>query len=273
MQFLKKLFFKISSKKSIESLNKNVSNLFILKLLENKKFQSEKNLIKHGYKVFSQQDEDGIIDEIFNRIGTKSKKFVEMGLETGIECNTTNLLFQKWSGLWIESDSKSVQSIKKNFYKFLGNTLEVHLGKISSSNVNEILSKYFKEKTEIDLLSIDIGVHTYHVLKEINLINPRVIVTEYNAKYGPSIDWKTDYDENVEWDNSDYYGASLLAFDKMLENYSLVCCNITGVNAFFIRKDQLNEKFEEDTSSKYHFVEGKHWLKNAFNKNYKIRIV
>ena len=82
------------------------------------------------------------------------------------------------------------------------------------------------------------------------------------------------YNKDAEWDNSDYFGASLHSFEKMLKkkDYYLVGCNITGVNAFFVRKDLLNEKFEEDTTSKYHFIEGRYWLKNAFDKNYKIKI-
>ena len=111
MNYLKKLLLKFSSKKTIESINKSIAVSTINELLRNKKFQSEKNLVKHGYKVFSQQDEDGIIDEIFNRIGSGGKKFVEMGLETGIECNTANLLLQDWSGLWIESNKKNIDLI------------------------------------------------------------------------------------------------------------------------------------------------------------------
>ena len=274
MEFLKKLFFKISSKKSIESLNKSVAVILIESLLNSKKFQNDKNLVKHGYKVFSQQDEDGIIDEIFKRIGLGNKKFVEMGLETGIECNTANLLLQNWSGLWVEADEKNVDSIKKNYSSFFKNSLEVHCEKISSLNVNEILSKYFGKDSEVDLLSIDIGVHTFHVLEKIDFINPRVIVTEYNAKYGPIIDWTVDYDQNSEWDNSDYFGGSLKAFEKMLEkkDYILVGCNITGVNAFFVRKDQIQDKFEKNSSSEFHFIEGRYWLKRAFDKNYRIRL-
>ena len=41
-----------------------------------------------------------------------------MGLETGIECNTTNLLLNDWSGLWIEASSKNVDIIKKFFKIF-----------------------------------------------------------------------------------------------------------------------------------------------------------
>ena len=116
--FLKKLFFKISSKKEIQQMNKNLAGIYVNNIIKDPKFKNEKNLLRFGYKVFSQQDEDGIIDEIFNRIGRSSRKFVEMGLETGVECNTTNLLFQKWSGLWVESNEKNVETMKKNFSKF-----------------------------------------------------------------------------------------------------------------------------------------------------------
>jgi len=274
MNFLKKILIKITNRKEIQQINKNLAKIIVNQIISLPKFQNEKILLKHGYKVFSQQDEDGIIDEIFKRIGSGKKKFVEMGIETGIQCNTSNLLFQDWSGLWIECNEKSVEKIKENFSEYIKTNLKVHCEKINPKNINDLLSIYFERNEEIDLLSIDIGVHTFHVLEKIEVIKPRVIVVEYNAKYGPLIDWTVEYDINAEWDNTDYFGASLYSFEKMLKkkDYFLVGCNITGVNAFFVRKDQLNEKFEEDTSSKYHFIEGRYWLKNAFDKNYKIKI-
>ena len=274
MKFIKNLIIKIINKKSIDQINKNLALLTLRDLLKDEKFSNPKNLVNKGYKVFSQQDEDGIIDEIFKRIECRSKKFVEIGLETGKECNTTNLLFQNWSGLWIESNKNHEKTIKQNFSKFLETSLKLHFQKLVPSNVNEILLKYFESNEEIDLLSIDIGFHTYHVLEGINVINPRVIVTEYNAKYGPLIDWKVDYDPDANWDNTDYYGASLFAFEKMLKkkNYFLVGCNVTGANAFFVRKDQLNDKFEANHTSNFHFIEGRYWLKRAFDKNYKSKI-
>ena len=274
MKFIKNIIIKIINKKSIDQINKNLALLTLRDLLKDEKFSNPKNLVNKGYKVFSQQDEDGIIDEIFKRIECRSKKFVEIGLETGKECNTTNLLFQNWSGLWIESNKNHEKTIKQNFSKFLETSLKLHFQKLVPSNVNEILLKYFESNEEIDLLSIDIGFHTYHVLEGINVINPRVIVTEYNAKYGPLIDWKVDYDPDANWDNTDYYGASLFAFEKMLKkkNYFLVGCNVTGANAFFVRKDQLNDKFEANHTSNFHFIEGRYWLKKAFDKNYTIRL-
>ena len=64
-------------------------------------------------KFFSQQDEDGIIDEIFNRIGFGSKNLLRWVLKQFVECNTTNLLLQDWTGLFLKS--KNVEIIKKNF--------------------------------------------------------------------------------------------------------------------------------------------------------------
>ncbi len=39
-------------------------------ILKNDKYNDRRRLARHGFKVYSQADEDGIIQEIFNRIGT-----------------------------------------------------------------------------------------------------------------------------------------------------------------------------------------------------------
>src|SRR5438128_9077381 len=71
-----------------------------------------KRLVRCGYKVYSQNDEDGIIAEIFRRIGTTDHSFVEFGVETGIECNTAKLLVEGWRGLWIEANSASTKEVR-----------------------------------------------------------------------------------------------------------------------------------------------------------------
>ena len=85
------------------------------------------------------------------------------------------------------------------------------------------------------MLSIDIGFHTFDVLNALDTIEPDIIVTEYNSKYGPKIEWKVDYDESKDWDGTDNYGASLKSFEIMMskKDYVLVACNVTGVNAFY----------------------------------------
>ena len=46
------------------------------------------------------------------------------------------------------------------------------------------------------------------------------------------------------WDGSDYFGASIISFQKMLKlfGYTLVYCENMGINAFFIH--DIDSKFE-----------------------------
>lgn len=76
---------------------------------------SPKSLEPYGYKVYSQNDEDGIIQEIFNRIGTTNKQFVEFGVQDGLESNCHLLLFYGWRGLWIEGSSEFCREIETKF--------------------------------------------------------------------------------------------------------------------------------------------------------------
>src|SRR4051812_30839967 len=74
-----------------------------------------RRLLRYGFKMYSQNDEDGIIQEIFRRIGTTNRTFVEFGVESGIECNSAKLLIEGWRGLWIEADGRYVRAIHHRF--------------------------------------------------------------------------------------------------------------------------------------------------------------
>ena len=56
-----------------------------------------RGLQSKGRRIFSQNDEDGVIEEIFNYIGTTNKVYVEFGASDGQECNTRFLRY--WSRL------------------------------------------------------------------------------------------------------------------------------------------------------------------------------
>ena len=68
--------------------------LFVLVLSETPSsslIQWVKGLKSQGRRVYSQNDEDGVLEEVFNYIGTTNKVYVEFGASDGEECNTRYL--------------------------------------------------------------------------------------------------------------------------------------------------------------------------------------
>jgi len=194
-------------------------------------------------KVFSQNGEDGIIEEIFNRIGTTNKTFVEFGVENGTENNSIYLLKEKkWHGLWIEGVETCFNKASE-FTK--GLDVKIDLNFVTVENILDILNKYDIPR-ELDFLSVDIDGNDYYVLSQIlSTFRPRVVCVEYNASVGPESHFKIEYDPSFRWDTSKYFGASLQCMNDILNNrdYRLVSCDAGGVNAFFVRRDLLQGKF------------------------------
>src|ERR1700743_126838 len=50
--------------------------------MEKSRYADPRSLLRHGFKVYSQADEDGIIQEIFKRIGETNRTFIEFGVES-----------------------------------------------------------------------------------------------------------------------------------------------------------------------------------------------
>lgn len=214
-------------------------------ILTQRRLNNPKCLERHGFKVYSQNDEDGIIEEIFNRIGETNKTFVEFGVQNGLESNGHYLLHKGWSGLWIEGNETYVNEIGARFYPVLkDNRLKCVNAFITKDNINFHIAGSGMVG-EIDLLSIDIDGNDYYVWEAVNVIRPRVVVIEYNAKFPPNHDWKMAYCENFVWDGSDWHGASLKALELLGRRlgYQLVGTNLSGVNAFFVRQELAGNLF------------------------------
>ena len=213
--------------------------------LTKNRIRNRKALEPYGYKVFSQNDEDGIIHEIFDRIGTTNKVFIEFGVQDGLESNSHLLLHYGWSGLWIEGSEVYCDEIAIKFKPVIENgQLRVCNAFITKDNINELFIKNGLSG-EIDLLSIDIDGNDYYIWDAIKEVNSRVIVVEYNAKFPPDLEWCQAYDASHVWMGSDWHGASLKALEKLGRNkgYRLVGTNLRGCNAFFVRNDLIKDLF------------------------------
>lgn len=231
-------------------------------LYQNPRYDSPKRLNRFEFKVFSQNGEDGIIEEIFNRIGTTNKFFVEFGVGNGLENNSAYLLVKDWSGLWLEGDHASVEFIKTEFAREIAsNRLRVQETFITAENIAALFQSHHVPQ-EPDMLSIDIDGNDYHIWKALRDYRPRVIVVEYNATFPPSLVWIKKYNAAWQWDGSIGFGASLKAFERLgaERGYSLVACNFVGANAFFVRNDLLSDMFHAPFTAEEHYEPHKGYI-------------
>jgi hypothetical protein len=114
---------------------------------------------------------------------------------------------------------------------------------ITPDNVESVFDRLGVPES-FDVLSIDIDGRDYWVWRAIERYRPRVVVIEYNAHLGTEpLTMPLEVDR--AWDGSDYFGASIGALAGLAseKGYQLVHCDLSGVNAFFVRRDLTGDRF------------------------------
>lgn len=189
------------------------------------------SLYDYEKRVFSQNNEDGIIEYLLNAIGYKNKYYVEFGVEDGSECNTRYIREQfGFTGLMMDGSNENHE-------------IGLHKEFITPSNINTLFEKYNVPK-EFDLLSIDIDFNDFYIWKNISdEYKPNIVIIEYNAEYAPPKSLVVKKDESRMWDFTKYYGGTLSAMNYIAieKGYTLVYCDSVGVNSFFVRNELLNK--------------------------------
>src|SRR4029077_3499437 len=141
-------------------------------LLSCQRNRDPKRLLTHGFRAYSQHDEDGMIDEIFQRIGVSNRTFLEFGVGDGTENNTLYLLLSGWRGLWIDSSEINATSINRQFSSFLQTEQLTFVREfVDCDTINDMIRKG-RHSGEVDLLSIDIDGNDYWVWIPSSVIKP-----------------------------------------------------------------------------------------------------
>ena len=229
----------------------NVSDLLFHINVANGRYADPRNLTRFDSRVYSQFGQDGWLAEIFNRIGTTNRFFVEIGIEDGTECNSRLLLEQGWSGIWIDGGSK-VTKAKESFLTFVvEGKLQIIDAFVTAENVNDILDEA-GAPAEIDFLSVDTDMNTSHLWRAIDRL-ARVTEVEYNASLPCSAALEVPYDPAGVWLGGNYFGASLKTLELIgrTKHMSLVGCELAGVDAFFVHED-FNDQFQAPFSAEFH---------------------
>lgn len=200
---------------------------------------------KIGFKVFSQFDEDGIIQYLINKLPIRSKTFIEFGVENYEESNTRFLLLNDhWQGMVLDAHAEDIRYIQHDKIHWQYD-LQAKCTWITRENINTLLADAgFGE--DVGLLSIDIDGNDYWIWEAIHSVRPSIVIIEYNSLFGLqpiAVPYKEDFNRTAAHYSNLYYGASLGALQHLAQKkgYLLLGSNILGHNAFFVRADIAGE--------------------------------
>ncbi|KAB2809776.1 hypothetical protein [Phaeocystidibacter luteus] len=230
-------------------------------------------------KVYSQNGEDGLLLYLLQQVGIHNRTMIEFGIGDGRQCNSANLILNfGFKTLLLEGNPNFVKSAKRYYHdlRFVEkNRLTIKEAFITRDNINGLFAEAGFEG-EIDILSIDIDGNDYWIWKAINVVNPRIVVMEYNASVGPDESLTVAYDPSFsrmeKHPSGWYHGASLQALTKLGSElgYELVGCDSCGVNAFFVRKDLVGNDLQIQKPEDAYYHERKRTKRMPTEEQFKL---
>jgi hypothetical protein len=132
--------------------------------------------------VYSQADEDGILDRICARLALGPGVFVEIGCGDGRENNTHLLLLKGWLGVWVDGDAANMAAIRAALPS--SERLRLIEAHVTRENVVELLQPALAALGRVDLLSVDVDGNDLPIAQAaVEALSPRIVVIEYNAKF------------------------------------------------------------------------------------------
>jgi hypothetical protein len=180
--------------------------------------------------IHSQNGEDGIIEELFNRLGIKNGHVCEFGAWDGIYLsNTFNLVKKGFNAVFIEGDTEKYKDLLSTVKKYPTITpINAYVDHNDNENSLDNLLKKTNIPIDFDLLSIDIDSYDYQVWKSLNLYKPKIVIIEINSDI---IDNPNHVHNGTTYQGTGFNATYQLGIEK---GYTFVLH--TG-NMIFIRND------------------------------------
>lgn len=206
-------------------------------------------LMDTGFRVYSQNDEDGILLFLLAVCGIDTRRFVDIGAGNCLTAsNCANLALNLgFHGLFIEGDARRLHEGRRTYSRHPDSAqyppamVEAF---VTRENVDTlILDAGFSGA--IDVLSIDIDGNDYWIWEAISVVSPSIVVIETHTEHGePHV--LAPYDPSYDWRKAPPgapIGASPAAGVEIAERlgYRLVGGIRYGYNAFFLREGVADE--------------------------------
>lgn len=185
----------------------------------------------HEARIYSENGEDGVTLALLAALGIEHPNALEFGVEDGAVCNTRVLRERGGQVMRWDRDHEDLAA-------------GVHRQVVTLDNIPELVDRY-RVRRDLDVLSIDVDYYDFYFWWRLSRhVSPRIVIVEYNSSWGAGEDRVVVYQgPDRGWDTTRYFGASLLALNRLAKRigYTLVYCDHLGVNAFFVRDDDVEK--------------------------------
>ena len=186
--------------------------------------------------IHSQNGEDGIIEELLNRLQIKKGWVCEFGAWDGIHLsNTFNLVKTKnFKAVFIEGDQFKYKDLLNTVQRFSNIVpINAYVDYNDTDNSLDNLLKNTEIPYDFDILSIDIDSYDYHVWRNLKKYNPKIVIIEINSSVNTN---NNDYiHQPPRYNGTGFRPTFNLGLEK---GYKFVLH--TG-NMFFIRNDLFDK--------------------------------
>ena len=186
--------------------------------------------------IHSQNGEDGIIEELLNRLQIKKGWVCEFGAWDGIHLsNTFNLVKTKnFKAVFIEGDQFKYKDLLNTVQRFSNIVpINAYVDYNDTDNSLDNLLKNTEIPYDFDILSIDIDSYDYHVWRNLKNYNPKIVIIEINFSVNTN---NNDYiHQPPRYNGTGFRPTFNLGLEK---GYKFVLH--TG-NMFFIRNDLFDK--------------------------------
>jgi hypothetical protein len=143
---------------------------------------------RYEKNVHSQNGEDGIIEELLNRLSITSGWTCEFGAWDGKYLSNTFALTERgWSGVFIEGDPekyKDLLTTASSYPSIVPINAQVDHQDGPNSLDNLLASTPIPQ--DFDLLSIDVDSYDYQIWKSLKKYKPKLVIIEINSFVNPN---------------------------------------------------------------------------------------
>jgi hypothetical protein len=168
-------------------------------------------------------------------------------VEDYLESNTRFLLQKdNWSGFVMDASHECIDRLR-NAPFFWKHDLTALAAFVTRENIRQLLADNTRQWEGLDLLHIDLDGNDFWIWKEIDL-KPAIVIVEYNSTFGIdraiTVPYAADFQRTAAHFSNLYWGSSLKALHTLAQQkgYDFIGCNSAGNNAYFVRRDAMNER-------------------------------